>query len=136
MVNNALDTVAFVKLCYDIDPTWFTSQLRRWRNIKSRSYKKFKKINSSINFNNYTKAIYTTLKIPNVIPNPQFRWETAFIKLIKSFRNLLIQKGKVREFPSSMRFGGRELCGSKEIADMFADLFQSTYFRYSTNDVN
>lgn len=54
----------------------------------------------------------------------------------KHFYKFFNSKRKVSDFPSIMRFGSRESCEPKEIADMFVDFFQSTYSRYSINGIN
>lgn len=109
-------------------PVWFTNELRRIRNIKSRLFRKYKENGSSINYANYSVARNKY----NVLNNKCYseyliRMKERFRVSPKSFYGFVNSKRKVSGFPSSMNYEGIETSNVVEISDFFRKFFQKTY---------
>ena len=135
VLKNALTiSVPLLKFYSDSGPVWFTPHLRRLRNIKSRLFKKFKECNTTLNYTKYSQA-RSKYNIENLKSYSIYlrKMKNNFQKSPKSFYKFVNSKRKVRQFPSSMKLGCRESGDHLEIANLFADFFQNTYSKPSSN---
>ena len=117
LLNTSLNNyVPTVNKLNDQSPPWFTPTLKRFRNIKSRLFKKFKNANTALNSEN-SRCYYqhlTQIRL-NLLNNPK-----CFFKFVNS-------KRRAQQFPSCMKLGSKESSDNSEIANLFADFFQSSY---------
>lgn len=109
-------------------PPWFTKELRRLRNVKSRLFKKYKDKGSPINYEKYSVARhrYSVLN-QRCYSDYVCRMKAKFRVNPKSFYSFVNSKRKISGFPTSMKFNNIELSDTAGISDLFADFFQGTY---------
>lgn len=109
-------------------PVWFTSELRRLRNVKSRLFKRYKENGSSISYTKYSvvRNKYSVLN-SKCYSDYLYRMRNKFRVNPKSFYGFVNSKRKVSGFPSSMNFEGVESSSVAGISDLFAEFFQGTY---------
>jgi len=97
-------------------PPWSTNQLQRLRNLKTNFYKKYKKSGTNFNvLNSHCYSMYLN------------RCKFEFSKDPREFYNFVNAKRKSSALPSSVRLNSIEASTDPEIADLFAEFFQSTY---------
>jgi len=107
-------------LLLDLLPRWFTNALQRLKNLKTNTYKKYKKSGKPSDFSKYVVArsdfnVYLS------------RCKFEFSNDPKQFYNFVNAKRKSSALPSSVRFNSMEASTDSEIADLFAEFFQTTY---------
>ena len=124
-LNLALaSSVPMAKPLVDQGPAWFTPTLRRLRNIKNRLFKNFKKSNTAVNYSKYSMARnrYNSENSTCYTQHlAQMRHNT------KNFFKFVNSKRRAQKFPSSMKLGSKKSSDNLEIANLFADFFQSSY---------
>lgn len=107
---------------------WCTRELSRLKNIKNKVYKKYKISGSAVHYEKYSvyRAEYNLLN--------KLLYESYLSKIKnnfkcdpKSFYKFVNSKRKSTAYPSTMKYGGRESADDKEICNMFADFFATTY---------
>jgi hypothetical protein len=109
-------------------PPWFSRELIRLKNLKSRYFKKFKLTGEPFDFSRYTSARASFIALNASHYNEYLRrCRLQFAQDPKQFYNFVNLKRKSNSFPSSLFFGKNEASSDQAAADLFADFFQSTY---------
>lgn len=109
-------------------PIWFTNNIRKLRNTKTKYYKKYIESKKQIDFANYTSARY----VYQIASKNAYLSYLAKVQLhlklnAKSFWSFVNTKRKSSEFPSFMKINDIESDDESTICNMFADFFKSTY---------
>lgn len=117
-------------------PPWSTKELSRLKNLKNKFYKKYKKTGSLTDYGSYSicRADYNLLNM-HLYNNYLTEMKYNFKRDPKMFYNFVNSKRRSVEYPSVMKFNGRESNEDDVICDMFADFFASTYseLKYDTS---
>ena len=117
-------------------PRWYTSDLKALKNKKNKAFNKYKKYHSIADYVNYTKLRYEFTLLNNECYNRYLIQIKNEIKLnSKNFYSFVNSKKKTSEYPSFFKYK-EDVSGSDfDIADFFANFFNSTYSSatYDTN---
>jgi len=109
-------------------PPWSTNALQRLKNLKTNTYKKYKKSGKPSAFSKYVVA-RSDFNVLNSHCCSMYlsRCKLEFSNDPKQFYNFVNAKRKSSALPSSVRFNSMEASTDSEIADLFAEFFQTTY---------
>lgn len=109
-------------------PPWYTRELRYLKNRRNRLYKKFKISGSAIDYSNYSIVMHRCDTLNRRLYEIYLlRVKSRLNSDPKGFYNFVNSKRRVKGFPASLNFRGTGKSSDREIADLFASFFQSTY---------
>lgn len=116
-------------------PPWYTKEPRYLKNRGNRLYKKFKTSGSSSDYMNYSivthKCDTLNWKFYDLY---FFKMKTRLKSGTKVFFNVVNSKRKVTGFLASLNCMGTSKSSDHAIADLFADIFRSTYSQLNSSD--
>lgn len=113
-------------------PPWFTKQLKYLKNRRNRLYRKFKSSGSTTDYFNYSIVMHKCDSLNRKLYNIYLiKMKTRLNSDPKAFFNFVNSKRKVKGFPAALNYRGISKSSDHEIADLFADFFQSTYVNNS-----
>jgi len=116
---------------------WITPQLKFWKNRKNRFYKKYKRTGILMHYAQYIEARHRYIECNR---NSYF----AYINKIKAeirlnpkrFFNFVNTKRKSNGYPAYMSFNENTASSDTDIANMFAEYFESVYSDNSSVQVS
>ncbi|XP_075150870.1 uncharacterized protein LOC142224978 [Haematobia irritans] len=121
---------------YTPGPPWFSKELRSLRNRKNRLFKRFKSVNSNLNYTRYINARYLyQVKSKECYERYLERMRFNLNANPRCFYNFVNSKRNVTSFPNTLRYLDKECSDVHGIANLFADFFEKTYVEYSAVDV-
>ncbi|XP_075156743.1 uncharacterized protein LOC142230014 [Haematobia irritans] len=121
---------------YTPGPPWFSKELRSLRNRKNRLFKRFKSVNSNLNYTRYINARYLYQeKSKECYERYLERMRFNLNANPRCFYNFVNSKRNVTSFPNTLRYLDKECSDVHGIANLFADFFEKTYVEYSAVDV-
>lgn len=113
-------------------PPWYTKELKYLRNRRNRLYKKFKISGSSSDYMNYSIVMHKCDTLNRKLYDLYLvRVKTKLNSDPRGFFNFVNSKRKVKGFPASLIHGDISKSSDHEIANLFADFFESTYVNSS-----
>lgn len=118
-------------------PPWNSKQLAALKNLKNKYFKKYKACGSHLFYRKYTvlRAEYNQLNM-QMYNNYLNNMKSNLLRDPKSFFTFVNSKRKSSGIPNVMKYLNCESCVEKEISDMFADFFSTTFSAASYNNTD
>jgi hypothetical protein len=120
-----------VPQCHLLDvpcPTWFTKKLRNLRNLKTKYYKLYCRIDSATNYINYTSTKYLYHRLCKEAYDKYLnKLKSSWSRYPKSFWSFVNIKRKCNMYPAFLKLKSIESNNIPTICNMFGEFFMSTY---------
>lgn len=115
-------------VCISLNPPWSTRELKSLKNRMNRQYRKYFTTNSHYNLVNYLVAKNKfTVKNQQCYESYLSRMRNKLNYNPRAFFSFVNSKRRSTGFPTYLKNGDKESSTDTEIANLFADFFQSTY---------
>nr|AMS38367.1 hypothetical protein [Bactrocera tryoni] len=115
---------------------WFSKELCKLKNRKSRAFKLFKKTGLVANYSKYSKLRRQFAELNKICYNNYInKVKNNIIRNPKLFYGFVNSKRRISNFPSAMKYKSSMSSDNHTISNMFAEFFRSNYSPKSPQNV-